>query len=54
MTKHELSNLNVYNITFQTEAKNGKVKYWTTSYKVDHAFICDHDWNIEDFEEVSE
>ena len=33
--------------------KNGKIKYWTTSYKVDHAFICDHDWNIDDFEEVN-
>ena len=53
MKKEELENLIVYDITFQTTDKKGKVKYWTTSHKVDHSFICER-LDINDFEEVEE
>ena len=41
MTKEELESLCVSELTFETEDKNGNVRYWRTTYKFDHSFICD-------------
>jgi len=41
MTKEELASLCVSELTFETEDKNGKIRYWRTTYKFDHSYICD-------------
>ena len=41
MTKKEFESLCVHNLTFETEDKNGKIRFWRTTYKFDHSYICD-------------
>jgi len=41
MTKEELESLCVCELTFETEDKNGKIRFWRTTYKFDHSYICD-------------
>ncbi len=53
ITKEELESLCVSELTFETEDKNGKVRYWRTTYKFDHSFICDA-IEEDDLEEVVE
>ena len=40
MNKEELESLCVDELTFLTTDKNGKVRYWATTYEFDHSFIC--------------
>ena len=41
MTKEELESLCVHDLTFETENKNGKIRFWRTTNKFDHSSICD-------------
>jgi hypothetical protein len=50
MTKEELKNLELWDITFQTTDKKGKGKLWTTKDKVDHSQLCEG-WETKDFKE---
>ena len=56
MTKEELESLCVHDLTFETEDKNGKIRFWRTTYKFDHSSICDEieDNNLEEIEDWKE
>jgi len=41
ITEEELETLEVWDITFYTEDKDGNTKFWKTTHHVDHSFICD-------------
>tara|TARA_R100000234_G_C4976481_1_gene168697 strand:- start:162 stop:329 length:168 start_codon:yes stop_codon:yes gene_type:complete len=50
MTKKELENIELWDITFRTIDKKGKEKLWTTQDNVDHSQLCDG-WETQDFKE---
>jgi len=56
MTKEELESLCVHDLTFETEDKNGKIRFWRTTGKFDHSSICDgiEDNDLEEIEDWKE
>jgi len=46
----------VHDLTFETEDKNGKMRFWRTTGKFDHSSICDgiEDNDLEEIEDWKE